>query len=406
MHQTSLEPNTVPSPMQRSPFLAATLFLLSICVCAQQQPGNPEPKDSSGMPQTPMANPQPPTSGTSPATQAQPPAPAATSQPPATPGASTTGAAGGPNSSQPNSTSAVSTRPSGKESKGKQALTAEEPAAPPPQPKTEILDSSATAGALATDGHDPILDPPPFPSGSTTLVGGTIRGVDRIRNRMVVNVFGGGRWTVAFDERTHIFRNGAETTQLALKKGERVYVDTMLDTNNHDIFARNIRVGVAAPPADASGQIVSVDKDHGEISLRDNINSVPVHFGVDQQTRINNGNTPLSLSDIKPGALVHVKFAAESSYRGIAREVNIIAMPGAEFTFNGTVSYLDVHRGLLAVKNIDGKTYDIHFSPRQTGDASRLQVGTPVKIVAVFEGTQYTAQSLTIKDAGSTADKD
>jgi Domain of unknown function (DUF5666) len=288
----------------------------------------------------------------------------------------------------------------------KQAVATNEPESPPPQPRTEILDSSATSGALATDGHDPILDPPPFPSGSTTLVGGTIRDLDRIRNRMVVQVFGGGRWTVAFDERTHIFRNGAETTQLALKKGERVYVDTMADNNNHFILARNIRVGVAAPPADASGQIVSVDTAHGELSLRDNINSVPVHFGVDKDTRINNGNTPINLKDVKPGALVHVKFSAEGGYRGIAREVTIIAMPGAAFTFTGTVSFLDLHRGLLAVKNIDGKTYDIHFSSRQMREADNLAVGTPVKIVAIFEGTQYTAQSVNVTSNNASRDRD
>jgi Domain of unknown function (DUF5666) len=280
----------------------------------------------------------------------------------------------------------------------------DQPVAPPPQPKTEILDSSATSGGLATDGHDPILDPPPFPSGSTTLVGGIIRDVDRIRNTMVVNVFGGGRWKVNFDERTHIFRNGAETTELALKKGERVYVDTMLDQNKHDIFARNIRVGVATPPADASGQIVSVDTAHGELGLRDNINSVPVHFGVDKDTRISSGNTPLGLKDLKPGALVHVKFSAQSGYRGIAREVTVIAMPGAAFTFSGKVSFLDIHRGILAVQNIDGKTYDIHFSPRQLRAADNLTVGTPVRIVAIFEGSQYTAQSVTpTAPAGSEA---
>jgi Domain of unknown function (DUF5666) len=278
----------------------------------------------------------------------------------------------------------------------KQAMTAPEPTSPPSQPKTEILDSSATSGALATDGHDPILDAPPFPSGGTTLVGGIIRDIDRIRNRMVVNVFGGGRWTVNFDERTHIFRNGAEATALALRKGERVYVDTMFDEGNHNILARNIRVGIAAPPADASGQIVSVDTAHGEIGLRDNINSEPVHFGVDKDTRINSGNTPIALKDIKPGALVHVKFAAEGGYRGIAREVSIIAMPGAAFTFSGTVSFLDLHRGLLAIKNIDGKTYDIHFSPRQSRDTANLAVGTPVTIVAIFEGSQYTAQSVNV----------
>jgi len=277
---------------------------------------------------------------------------------------------------------------------------------PPPQPKTEILDSSATSGGLSTSGHDPILDPPPFPSGGTTLVGGTIRDVDRIRNRMVVNVFGGGRWKVSFDERTHIFRNGAETTQLALKKGERVYVDTMLDPTNHDILARNIRVGVATPPADASGQITEVDTAHGEVSLRDNINSVPVHFGVDKETQIINGNTPISLAAVKPGALVHVKFSAQSGYRGIAREITVIAMPGAAFTFVGKVTYLDVHRGLLAVRNMDGKTYDIHFSPRNTAEAGNLSVGTPVKIVAIFEGSQYTAQSVQVTGNTGTDSKD
>src|SRR5436309_385058 len=83
------------------------------------------------------------------------------------------------------------------------------PATPIPQanPKTDILDSSATSGALTTDGHDPILDAPPMPRTTTTLVGGTISSVDRLRNHMTVHVFGGSRWRVNFDERTHIFHN-------------------------------------------------------------------------------------------------------------------------------------------------------------------------------------------------------
>src|SRR6185437_12763659 len=131
-------------------------------------------------------------------------------------------------------------------------------------------------------------------------------------------------------------------------------------------------VGGGTAPPDASGQISEVDTAHGEVSLRDNINSVPVHFGVDKETQIINGNTPISLAAVKPGALVHVKFSAQSGYRGIAREITVIAMPGAAFTFVGKVAYLDVHRGLLAVKNIDGKTYDIHFSPRNTAEAGNL----------------------------------
>ena len=213
---------------------------------------------------------------------------------------------------------------------------------------------------------------------------------------MVIKVFGGGKWKINFDERTHIFRNSAEATQLALKKGERVYVDTMLDPNNHNILARNIRLGVSAPPADASGQVTSVDTAHGQVSLRDNINSVPVYFGVDKETQITNGNTPISLSALKPGALVNVKFSAQSGNRGIARAINVIAMPGAAFTFAGKLAYLDMHRGLLAVQNVDGKTYDIHFSPQQLPGSRNLMVGQQVTIVAVFQGSDYTAQSVKV----------
>jgi hypothetical protein len=212
---------------------------------------------------------------------------------------------------------------------------------------------------------------------------------------MTVKVFNGGVWTVAFDERTHIFRQGMQTTPLALKKGERVYVDTMLDPDQHQILARNIRVGVAAPPADADGQVTDVDVAHGEVTLRDNISSVPVHFGVDKETRIAQGSTPVQLRELKPGALVHVQFSPASGTRGLARQISVVAAPGSAFTFIGKLTYLDLRRGLLAIQTTtDGRTYDIHFDPRRTPDADRLTMGSSVKIVATFEGTQYSAQSV------------
>lgn len=231
----------------------------------------------------------------------------------------------------------------------------------------------------------------------TALVGGVISGIDRIRNHLTVDVFGGGRWTVFFDERTHIFHNGAEVTVLALKKGERVYVDTMLDNNKRDIFARNIRVSMITAPADANGQITDVDAAHRQLTLRDTLSSTSVRFAVDNNTRISRGSTPASLRELRAGSLVHVEFAPESPSRGLAREIVILATPGSAFTFVGTVTFLDTHRNMLSVHNVsDDKTYDIYYEPSRTDAARRLAVGAQVRVVAIFEATQYAAQQITV----------
>jgi hypothetical protein len=398
--------------MQRSP--KASLFfslvlMFGLCAWAQNNPATPNP--GSGVPQTPVPNTapaQPSATDAAPATATQSAAPNQTKsadQAPAS-GQQTSGqpAATGASTDQNSAVQKTADRKladqkaTSTDKTGADKTTTPAPVATPipqAQPKTDILDSSATSGALTTDGHDPILDPAPMPRTTTTMVGGTISGVDRLRNKMTVHVFGGGHWTVYFDERTHIFHNGAETTQLALKKGERVYVDTQLDNDRHNIFARNIRVGVAELPADADGQIIAIDAKHNELTLRDTLNSVPVRFAVDSETRISNGQTPAAFKDVKPGTLVHVRFAASSPNRGLAREVSIIAVPGTTFTFAGKVTFLDLHRGLIAVQNsTDDKNYEIHFAPSAVTNRNELGVGRDVLVRATFEGTKYMAQSV------------
>src|SRR4029077_20529815 len=188
--------------MHRSPLASLIFLLLSAALgWAQANPPSPDPKQGSGLPQTPTSGTQvaPPSSAPTP-TDTKPAAPVtAPSTLPAT------GNQQAPNA--PANSGATSGGPSStdqQKSKAQQSTPAVAPPPPPAQPKTDILDSSATSGALTTDGHDPILDPAPVPQTTTTLVGGTITGVDRMRNRMSVHVFGGGKWTVNFDERTHI----------------------------------------------------------------------------------------------------------------------------------------------------------------------------------------------------------
>jgi hypothetical protein len=404
------------------------LLMVGLAAVAQNNPATPNP--GSGLPQTPVPNTAPSQPTTSPAPPAgtvgqpnSPGQPNATDQPITQPTVQPNAQQSQPaatdqkkSATEPASVNSNSADQKSADQKAADQRTAEQKAAdqktatdktgatqpaatptpiPQAQPKTDILDSSATSGALVTDGHDPILDPAPVPRTTTTLVGGIITGVDRLRNRLTLHIFGGNRWTVNFDERTHIFHNGAETTQLALKKGERVYVDTQLDNNKHDIFARNIRVGVAELPADADGQIIAVDTKHNELTLRDTLNSVPVRFAVDPETRISNGQTPAAFKDVKPGTLVHVRFAASSPNRGLAREISIIAVPGSTFTFAGKVTFLDMHRGLIAVQNsTDDKNYEIHFAPSAVSNRNELGVGRDVLVRATFEGARYMAQSV------------
>ena len=73
-------------------------------------------------------------------------------------------------------------------------------------------DGSASANnvspnPVALNNQEPrtVPDLPPQPKGKTTLIGGRIRIVDHVRDRLILDIFGGGHITVLFDERTHMF---------------------------------------------------------------------------------------------------------------------------------------------------------------------------------------------------------
>jgi hypothetical protein len=278
------------------------------------------------------------------------------------------------------------------------AATQPAPIASQPQTKVLIPESDAAAANSPAESNDPLLAVPPMPKGNTTLVGGQVHNIDQIRNRMDIDSFGGGHMRVHFDERSHFFRDGVETTQLAIRKGDRVYVDTMLD--NTRVFARNVRVNTGIAAANASGQITSFDPRSGSLTLRDQIAARPVTFMIDQNTNLvaekNAGVSSVSRNDLRPGALIAVKFAP-SGNRGIAKEISVLALPGTVFTFVGRVSNLDM-RGLLSVDNqSDQKNYDIHFDPVQARPSKSIAVGSNVVVKATFDGRSYQAQSIEVQ---------
>jgi len=240
-----------------------------------------------------------------------------------------------------------------------------------------------------------LLAPPPAPKGKIALLGGTVKNIDQIRNRMELQIHGGGKMKMFFDERSHFYRDGVETTQLAVKKGDRVYVDSQLDQGK--IFARSVRVQSDRPLASASGQVLSYNPRNGELALAEPISARPVLFRVTNNTAFRRGDQPGSAADLRRNAIVKVSFTPAPGRRADVKEVELVAVPGTKFTFWGTITHLDLRSGILAVENrADSRLYEIRFRPGAQTVTDDLVIGAEVSVVATFTGRDYAAESLQI----------
>ena len=261
----------------------------------------------------------------------------------------------------------------------------------PPQPMTKTL-----GGGGLVDPNDvaDLLAPKPLQPSKLSLIGGTVKSIDQIRDNMTVHIYDAGTMRVKFDQRTHFYRDGKETTQLTVKKGDRVYLDTQLFEGK--VFAKNVHVETGSRSADAGGQIVSFNPKSGDMVVQDQLAGSTVRFRVGPQTTVKQGNAKTTASALRPGSLIAVKFSPRSRSVGAAEEVSIIAAPGTSFTYFGRVTHLDLHAGLLAIENqADGKVYDIHFDS-STRIPENFTVGSHVTAVAMFRGHDYFAQSVEV----------
>jgi uncharacterized protein DUF5666 len=259
-------------------------------------------------------------------------------------------------------------------------------------------ESTATQSPGASnEEHDPLLDTPPLPKGKVTLIGGTVTGLDQIKNRITLQPFAGKKLNVFFDDRTHVYRDGIETTQLGIHKGDRVYVDTMLDKTR--VFARNVRVITQLASVDARGRVVKYDAASGAMTLQDELSSEPVTFHVNSATALKNDHGSASASDLKPGTLVTVKLTPGRGKHDVAREVSVLAVPGATFTFSGRITYVNLRSRVMAVENeSDKKTYEINFNPANVSNSNALHEGAQATIQAEFTGDGYMARNVAVTE--------
>jgi Domain of unknown function (DUF5666) len=268
--------------------------------------------------------------------------------------------------------------------------------APPPAPP-----ASETAQPVG-DGADAALDPasllPDLPSLSNakaSLIGGTIGKLDRVRDQITVQVFGGGKMTIAFDTRTRFYHDGAEASASDLRRGDRVYVETILDGST--VFARAIRLKTSTSAGESQGVVTSYRADKGELQLRDVLSPRPLKIRITSQTRIVDGGRSSSASKLAPGTLVAIKFGPRQDGGEVAQEISVLAVPGASFIFAGQVTAIDLRLGLLVLtSSTDRKTYEIYLDPSVIKVDDSLRPTADVTVLTRFEGNRYVARSITV----------
>jgi len=252
----------------------------------------------------------------------------------------------------------------------------------------------------AMDAAELLPPVPSRPAGKATLVGGTLKKLDRVRDEITIQPFGGRDVRIVFDGRTEIYRDGKEVPPSDLRGGEKIYVDTVLDGTT--IFAKNIRITPQRSTGESRGQIMRFDRGKGEMEVNDPLSPKPIILSISSVTKISRDKQPASVADLRTGSLIDIKFRPEGEGRTVASEIDILAQPGTDFTFAGRVTNLDLHSGLLVlVDPRDRKTYEIHFSPSDVHITGNLIEGAEVTVVADFDGTRYATSSIVVNSESS-----
>ncbi len=275
----------------------------------------------------------------------------------------------------------------------------------PVAPGTAIAPAAAPANdadLTSADAPDNTIDPatllpalPELRSRKISLVGGRVERLDRLRDEFTLQIFGGGEMKIYFDPRTHIYNDGAEAPVSELRTGDRVSIDTALDGST--VFARSIRLKNAGA-GESQGTVVSYrsDGDKSVLVLRDALSPNPMKLHLSSQTRLLDHERTVSTNELIPGTMVAVKFGPQENGFNPAREISVLATPGAGFTFAGRVIALDLSTGLLVLTAAtDGKTYEIYLDPSVTV-SDNLLPSADVIVSALFDGKRYVARTVTV----------
>lgn len=258
----------------------------------------------------------------------------------------------------------------------------------------------ATAKTASPSGGLPAL--PPVPQGETTIVGGTIRNLDLVRDQFSLALYGQRPMKILFDERTEVYRDGVKIPLRELRPESHASVQTALDGSN--IFAVSIHILSAMPEGECQGRVINYNEQSGELDVKVAISPkivrlyVPASVPIERRGQLAFTSKSAGRGDLVPGALVSATFRPDRNSRDVARQVAILAIPGSSFVFAGTISHLDLSAGIFdLVDPQDGKSYEIHFSPTSAHVIEQMHIGGGVRVKAAYDGLQYQAAEISVR---------
>lgn len=245
-------------------------------------------------------------------------------------------------------------------------------------------------------------DPLALPRGKSTVIGGTISNVDPVTDQLTLQVFGGRRMKILFDERTEVYRDGAKTSLRDLHANDRASVETMLDGTT--VFARSIHMLSRSPEGECQGQVLSYDQGSGVLTLSESLSRdsiqlhVPAGISIVREGQTASASGHAGLSDLVKGTLISAKFQSDNKGQGVASRIAILAIPGETLSFSGNVSFVDMHANQFVVANANNdQSYKISFDPAVFPETHNLHEGTSVKVTAEFDGSRYLARAIAIQ---------
>ncbi len=252
------------------------------------------------------------------------------------------------------------------------------------------------SSAIVPGGLSPL---PPLPRGKSTILGGEIRGIDFVRDELTLKALGERPIKILFDERTQVYRDGSRIALRDLGPVDHASVQTLLD--GADVYALSIHLLSSSPEGEYRGQVLSYNPSSRELSVSSVLFKDPVRLLLSENTQITRvgqaafASIRSGTSDLVSGALISVKFQSNKEGSGVARQIEVLATPGASFVFSGNISSLDMHAGRFSVADPrDGITYEIAFDASSLAESKDIHVGDRVSVNTVFDGAHYVANAI------------